>query len=228
MKSSIKNWPAQDRPREKFMEKGWEALTTAEVIAILLRTGTQESSAVDIAKELLSIFKDDLNTIARLSEKELAKIKGIGPTKAITILASLELAKRRHLQEAFQRVEVSDPKTVYDLMAPELIDKNVEEFWVLLLNRQNKLLERKKVFQGGMHGVYVDPKVIFTEALNAKASGIIMVHNHPSGSLTPSQADKDITQRIFRLGKDLELPLRDHLIVAGKGYFSFAEQGLIG
>lgn len=228
-KLSIKNWPSQDRPREKFLQNGWEALTHAEILAILLGTGTTDASAVDIAKMLLSKYKEDLSAIAKLQPIEMQKaVKGIGIAKAINILAALELGKRLKLDQALEKREISDPQSVFDLMGPILRDKTIEEFWVLFLNRQGKLLDFKKIFQGGNHGVYVDPKVIFKEALLLNSSAIIMVHNHPSGTLYPSQQDTDLTHKVFRLGKELELHLRDHVIIAGNRYYSFVENGIIG
>ncbi len=224
---NIKKWAKEDRPREKLLLKGKASLTDAELIAILLRTGTAAQSAVDLAKRLLQSVNHNLDELARLSVADLMKIKGIGQAKAIAIVSALELGRRRKETLPDERPRVTSSAQAFELIKAELLDLPQEEFWVLLLSRSTQLIKKQKISLGGLHATYVDPKVIFKHALEAGASNLILAHNHPSGNTAPSQQDIDLTQKIKEGGRLLDIQLLDHLIVAGKSYLSFADQGLL-
>ena len=224
---NIKKWAAEDRPREKLILKGTSALSDTELIAILLGTGTASMSAVDVAKNILQNVGNNLDDLARLSVKDLTKIKGIGEAKAITIVSALELGRRRKEASPQTRLKVSGSKDAYDFVKGDMMDLSHEEFWVLLLNRAHRIIKKQQISLGGVHGTVADPKIIFKLALEELASGIIVAHNHPSGNLTPSQQDIDLTKKLKEAGKLLEVQLLDHLIVAGKNYFSFADEGML-
>lgn len=224
---NIKDWAAEDRPREKLTLKGKAALSDAELIAILLGTGTAKLSAVDLAKNILQAVSNDLNELARLSVKDLIKIKGIGEAKAITIISALELGRRRKDFQAEERPRVMGSADAYDLLKADLLDIPHEAFWVVLLNRANRVIKKHQVSQGGVAGTVADPKIIFKVAIEELASGIILAHNHPSGNLSASQADIDLTKKLKESGKLLDIQVLDHIIVGDKSYFSFADEGLL-
>lgn len=224
---NIKSWAAEDRPREKLLLKGTAALSDAELIAILLGTGTSDMSAVDVAKSMLQQAGNNLDDLARFTVKDLMKIKGIGEAKAITIVSALELGRRRKEIGTQEKPKITASKDAYDLLKGDLMDLPYEEFWLLLLNRANRVIKKHKISLGGVHGTVADPKIIFKTALEELASGMIVAHNHPSGNLTPSQQDIDLTRKLKEAGKLLEIQLLDHLIVAGKQYYSFADEGLL-
>jgi DNA repair protein RadC len=224
---NIKSWSPEDRPREKLLAKGTSALTDAELIAILIGSGTAKLSAVDVSKKVLQHVDNQLNELARLSVKELMKVKGIGEAKAITIVAALELGRRRKELDPANKTKISSSAASFELLKGDLMDLSHEEFWVLLLNRANKLIKKKKVSEGGVSGTVADPKIIYKMALEELASGVIVAHNHPSGNLTASQSDIELTKKLKEAGKFLEIQLLDHIIVAGSKYLSFADEGLI-
>lgn len=224
---NIKSWAKEDRPREKLLLKGTSALSDTELIAILLGTGTASMSAVDVAKTILQTVGNNLDDLARLSVKDLTKIKGIGQAKAITIVSALELGRRRKETNTQTRPKISGSKDAYDLLKGDLMDLAHEEFWVVLLNRANRIIKKQQISLGGVHGTVADPKIIFKLALEELASGIIVAHNHPSGNLIASQQDIDLTKKLKEAGKLLEIQLLDHLIVAGKNYYSFADEGVL-
>ncbi len=224
---NIKDWNPEDRPREKLLLKGTSALSDAELIAILIGSGTANLSAVEVSKKILLHGKNNLNELAKLSVKELMKVKGIGEAKAITIVAALELGRRRKDVNVDEKPKINTSKDVFDLIKGDLMDLPHEEFWVLLLNRANLVIKKKRVSEGGVSGTVADPKIIFKMALEELASGIVMAHNHPSSNLTPSQSDRDLTKKMKEAGKFLDVTLFDHVIVAGNKYFSFADEGLI-
>lgn len=224
---NIKDWAAEDRPREKLTLKGKAALSDAELIAILLGTGTAKLSAVDLAKNILLAVSNDLNELARLSVKDLMKIKGIGEAKAITIISALELGRRRKDFQAEERPRVMGSADAYDLLKADLLDIPHEAFWIVLLNRANRVIKKHQVSQGGVAGTVADPKIIFKVAIEELASGIILAHNHPSGNLSASQADIDLTKKLKESGKLLDIQVLDHIIVGDKSYFSFADEGLL-
>jgi DNA repair protein RadC len=221
----IKDWAAEDRPREKLLAKGSASLSDAELIAILLGTGSASMSAVDLAKVILQRASNNLDDLARLSVSDLMKIKGVGQAKAISIISALELGRRRREGDVPQRPAITTSAEAYQLVQQDLIDLPHEAFWVILLNRANRFIRKMQISRGGVHGTVADPKLIFKAALDELASGIIVVHNHPSGNLTPSTADTDLTKKLNEGARLLEIRLIDHLIIAGKKYFSFADEG---
>lgn len=223
----IKSWAEADRPREKLLLKGTSSLSDAELIAILIGSGTARLSAVEVAKQVLLSVKNNLHDLAKLSVKELIKNKGIGEAKAITIVAAMELGRRRRDGALEEKPKVNGSKDAFDLMKGELMDLPHEEFWVLLLNRAHRLIRKKRISEGGVSGTVADPKIIYKLALEDLASGIIVIHNHPSGNLTASQSDIDLTKKLKEAGKVMEVALLDHLIIAGQKYYSFADEGLL-
>lgn len=224
---NIKRWAAEDRPREKLVMKGKSSLSDAELIAILLGTGTAALSAVDLAKNILQFVNNDLNELARLTVKDLTKIKGIGEAKAITIISALELGRRRKDSLVEERPKVTGSADIFEVIKADLLDMPHEVFWIVLLNRANRVIKKQQISQGGVAGTVADPKIIFKIAVEELASGLILAHNHPSGNLNPSQADIDLTKKLKESGKLLDIQVLDHLIVAGKKYFSFADEGLM-
>ena len=209
------------------MSKGISSLSDAELIAILIGSGTAKLSAVDVAKKVLAYVENNLDSLAKLTVKELMKAKGIGEAKAITIVAALELGRRRKDQSPDEKPKIDGSKTAFDLIKGDLMDLPHEEFWVILLNRANRVIRKKRVSEGGVSGTVADPKIIFKLAVDELASGIIVVHNHPSGNLKPSESDINLTKKIKEAGKVLEIAMLDHLIIAHDRYFSFADEGLV-
>lgn len=224
---NILKWAEADRPREKLLLKGKMALSDAELIAILIGSGSRELSAVDLSKNILSQSNNDLNTLAKQSVAELQKFKGIGEAKAISIVSALELGRRRKVFESVKKIKISNSKDAYELIKPELMDQPVEQFWVIMLKRNNEVIQKRVISLGGVSGTVADPKVIFKKALEDLASGIILVHNHPSGNLAPSQADIKLTEKLKSAGNLLEIPVLDHIIFTDDGYYSFADESLI-
>ena len=224
---NIKSWSPEDRPREKLILKGKSALSDAELIAILLGSGTSSLSAVELAKKVLQPAGNNLHELARHTVKDLIKIKGIGEAKALTIVAALELGRRRKEIEGNEKPKITGSRDAYDILKADLMDISHEEFWIVLLNRANRVIKKSQISQGGVAGTVADPKIIFKLALEELASGIILAHNHPSGNLTASQADLDLTKKIKDAGKLLDIQVLDHIIVAAQKYFSFADEGLL-
>jgi DNA repair protein RadC len=224
---SIKSWAEGDRPREKFVAKGRHVLTDAELVAILIRSGSKKESAVELSKRILSHFENNLNELARLSVTDLKKFKGIGEAKAIAIAAALELGRRRKETETVKREKISSSKDIFEIFRPQLMDLPHEEFHMLLLNRSNSVIRKEFVSRGGVAGTVVDPKIIFKIALEHLASSIILCHNHPSGNLKPSAEDIALTRKIKEAGAFLEIPVLDHIIFSDSGYFSFADEGMM-
>lgn len=224
---TIKSWAEEDRPREKLLLKGKAALSDAELIGILLGSGSSELSAVDLAKLILSTVNYNLDSLARLTVPDLMKFKGIGEAKAITIVSALEVGRRRKDQIPEKKIKISSSKDVYQLMRPSLMDLSHEEFWVVLLNRGNQVIQKHIVSSGGVSGTVADPKIIFKKALDHLASSIILVHNHPSGNINPSEADRQLTNKLKEAGKFLDVPVLDHIIFTDEKYFSFADEGLL-
>ena len=224
---SIKNWAEHDRPREKMLEKGQKALSDAELLAILLGSGSANESAVDLSKRILSSVSNNLAELSRLGIPELRKFRGVGPAKAINIMAALELGRRRRQSESLQRQTITSSRDAFELMQPIVGDLAYEEFWVITLNRSNKVKRTLCISEGGVEGTVADPKKIFKMALEDNASGVILCHNHPSGALRPSENDVKITRKCKEAGAFLELPVLDHLIIGHEKYFSFADEGLL-
>jgi DNA repair protein RadC len=232
MESAIKNlkisqWAEEDRPREKLLLKGRASLSDAELIGILIGSGTVSESAIDVARNILSQSKNDLNELAKLSVKDLQKFKGIGEARAIAIISALELGRRRKEQEPAKKARIGSSADIYHLMMPELLDLNHEEFWIVLLNRANFVIRKEAISSGGVSGTLADPKIIFKSALENLASAMILVHNHPSGNLKPSEADIQLTRKIKNAGALLEIPVLDHIIFTNQSYYSFADENKI-
>ena len=225
--NSIKSWAVNDRPREKFIQKGKETLTDTELLAILIRSGTKDRSALIVARDILSLANDNLAVLAKLQLKDFTSVKGIGSTKAVTLMAAIELGRRRRLSEAEVRVDISSSKDAYYLMKPLLEDLQVEQFWVLYLNNANKVLDKLRISQGGMTATIVDVRVILKKALELNSTGIILCHNHPSGTLRASEADCELTEKVKVSAKLMDIQLLDHIIVTDQSYFSFADEGMI-
>lgn len=224
---SIKDWADDDRPREKLLLKGKGALSDAELIAILIASGNRNESAVDLSKRILQSLDNNINKLAKLSVNDLMKFKGVGEAKAITIIASLELGRRRKTADVLEKENVGGSKDAFQILQLKLEDLPHEEFWVILLNRANKVIDTKLIGRGGVSSTVVDSKVIFSFALESLASGIILGHNHPSGNLKPSNSDIRLTKKIVDAGKIMEVPILDHIIVGDNEYFSFADEGMI-
>ncbi len=223
----IRSWAEEDRPREKLLLKGRTVLSDAELIAILIGSGTTSLSAVDVGKIILKSVNYNLNELARLSVRDLQKFKGIGQAKAISIVSALELGRRRKEQEPAQREKITCSEDAYHIMRPHLLDLPHEEFWIILLNRANMVMKTHSVSHGGISGTVADPKIIFKVALENRASSIILAHNHPSGNLKPSEADIKLTQKLKEGGNMLDLPVLDHIIFTDESYLSFADEGMI-
>lgn len=223
----IKQWAAEDRPREKLLNKGTSVLSDAELIAILLGSGTARQSAVDLARQLLLNGNNSLDDLARMSISELKKTKGIGTVKAIVLAAAMELGRRRKESISVDKPKVTGSRDAFELLHADLMDLPNEEFWVLLLNRANRVVRKKRISEGGLSGTVADPRIIFKLALEELACSIIVAHNHPSGNLVASQSDIELTKRLKEAGKVMEIQLLDHLIIAGNKYFSFADEGMM-
>lgn len=224
----IKEWDEADRPREKLLVKGTASLSDAELLAILIGSGTRGCSAVDLAKKILNDNNKNLNDLSKLSISALvAKYHGIGEAKAITIVAALELARRKAIIAQPEKYIVNSSQTAFKLLHPLLTDLRHEEFWIVLLNRANKVIKTICVSQGGITGTVTDIRIIMRHAVEVLATGIILSHNHPSGNLRPSDQDIKITHRIRDAGEIFEIPVIDHLIISDNGYYSFADEGIL-
>ncbi len=226
-KLSIKNWADEDKPREKLLLKGKSALSDAELLGILLGSGSTDLSAVDLAKQILASAHHNLNDLAKLTVIDLQKFKGIGEAKAITIVSALELGRRRKESAKTEREKILSSKNGYEMMQEHLLDLPHEEFWIILLNRANEVIRKIQISSGGVSATVADPKIIFKAAIENLASSIVLVHNHPSGNLKPSQQDIDLTKKLKESGKMLEIPILDHLIFTDHAYFSFADEGIL-
>jgi DNA repair protein RadC len=224
---SIKEWSLEDRPREKLLAKGISSLSDAELIAIIIGSGTRDESAVELSRRILGSVQHNLNELGKLTVDDLQKYKGIGEAKAIGIVAALELGRRRKLSEVVDRQKISSSHDVYEIFHPLLADLPHEEFWIVLLNRSNKIIERVKISQGGISGTVTDVRLILRTALDKLASSLILCHNHPSGNHQPSDADLAITQKIKESGKLMDIALLDHIIVTDGSYYSFADESII-
>jgi DNA repair protein RadC len=227
MSIKITDWAVEDRPREKFIQNGTASLSDAELLAILISSGTKDKSAVDLGRELLGMANNNLNNLGKLTIADLRKVHGIGPARAVTIAAALELGRRRKLSEVQYVPQIRSSKDVSDIFQPLLSDLLHEEFWILFLNRSNKVINRMKLSQGGISGTVTDVRLVMKKAIECLASGIIVCHNHPSGNLNPSESDNKITQKIKEAGNLMDIQLLDHLIISDKDYYSFADNGLL-
>lgn len=224
---TIKNWADDDKPREKLIQKGAKSLSDAELIAILIGSGNKNETAVELSKRILNQFNNNLNELGKKSILDLMQFNGIGEAKAISIIAALELGKRRKLSEVIEKTKITSSQDVYDYFQAFISDLNHEEFWVLFLNRSNKVIDHYKVSQGGVAGTVIDVKIIVKNALEKLASSVILCHNHPSGNLQPSDADMNITKKIAEAAKFFDINMLDHLIIGDNSYFSFADNGML-
>ncbi len=226
-KLSIKNWAEADRPREKMLMRGSSALTDSELLAILIGSGSRTESAVELAQRILRQAEDSLHLLGKMSVQEMTKIKGVGPAKAVTISAALELGRRRKNTEVEDRPKITCSRDAYNVLTPLFIDLPHEEMWALLLDRANKVEHKMQVSKGGISGTVVDVRLILREAINRYTSGIILAHNHPSGNCVPSNQDIQITKKLKEGCKLMDINLLDHLIVCDKKYYSFGDEGII-
>lgn len=224
---SIKEWAKDDRPREKLRAKGAQQLSDSELLAILLREGTRSRTAVDLARDILKLGNNDLGMLGKLSVADLMKVKGVGEAKAIIIAAALELGRRRQGHMGSEKVTIKNSKAVANYIQSQLRDLIHEVFGVIYLNRANRIKHHEIISVGGITGTVADPRIIFKKALEEEATGLILFHNHPSGSLKPSKADEELTEKIVQAGKLFDIRVLDHIIVSDDGYFSFADEGLI-
>lgn len=226
-KLSINHWAEEDRPREKMMRKGAEALSIAELLAILIGSGTTEDSAVSLMQKVLSRCDNNINTLGKWSLNDFTSFKGLGPAKGITIMAALELGKRRAMQEPIERAVIKESTDIYNIFHPLLCDSPQEEFWLLLLNQAAKVIDKVRISQGGIDQTTVDVRSVMREAILVRATQIAMVHNHPSGNLKPSNEDINITNKIKKASDLLNIRLIDHVIVTDGNFYSFHDHGLI-
>ncbi|MGQ7945346.1 RadC family protein [Flavobacterium sp. WC2509] len=222
----ITHWSEDDKPREKLMLKGKSVLSDAELIAILIGSGNRNESAVDLSKRILASVDHNLNALGKLSIAQLINFKGIGEAKAISIIAAMELGRRRRSEDVIELTKVTSSKAVFEVMQPIIGELSHEEFWVLFLNNSNKILFKAQLSKGGMTGTVVDTRIVFKIALEQNATSIILTHNHPSGKLQASDADIQITKRIKNAGQQLDIPVLDHIIIAERGYYSFVDEGI--
>ncbi len=224
---SIKNWSQDDQPREKLQYKGRETLSDAELVAILIGSGNKEESAVALCKRILASVDNNLSELGKLSVIELMAFKGIGEAKAITIAAALELGRRRRGEEALEKNKITSSRSAFELMQPKIGELQHEEFWIIYLNNSNKVIQKNQLSKGGITGTLVDVRLVLKNALEVGATGLILAHNHPSGALKPSEADKQITNKLRKAAQSIDIKVLDHLIITEKAYFSFSDRSLL-
>lgn len=222
----ITHWSEDDKPREKLMLKGKSVLSDAELIAILIGSGSRNESAVDLSKRILASVNNNLNTLGKLTIAQLMNFKGIGEAKAISIIAAMELGRRRRSEDVIELTKITSSKAVFEVMQPIIGELPHEEFWVMFLNNSNKILFKTQLSKGGMTGTVIDIRLVFKVALEQNATAIILTHNHPSGKLQPSDADIQMTKKIKSAGQQLDIPVLDHIIITERGYFSFVDEGI--
>jgi DNA repair protein RadC len=225
--SAIPQWAESDRPREKLLLKGKAALTDAELLAILIRSGTPKQSAIDLSKQILKTVNNNLVELSRLAVSDLTQFKGMGEVKAITIVAALELGRRRRGAEALQRKTITSSADAYEVLQMHIGDIDYEQFAIIMLNQANQVLKVESISEGGVTGTVVDPKRVFRTALTNNAINIILAHNHPSGSLKPSKNDLDLTQKLKKAGEFLQIMVLDHLILGDNKFLSMADEGYL-
>ena len=226
--TSIKDWSVEDRPREKLLKSGVQSLSNAELIALLIGSGTREVNAVELSRNLLASVSNNLHELSRLGPGELVKTKGIGTARAITLMAAIELGSRKSNSYAEEKISIKNSQTAFELLYPVIGELEHEEFWIIILNRAHKVIKTEKISQGGLTGTVIDTRMILKHALDKRATSLIISHNHPSGNKTPSEADINITKKIKNAAEIMDISVLDHVIVAGQSYFSFADEGLMG
>lgn len=223
----IKDWAPEDRPREKLLSKGIKSLTDAELLAILIGSGQKNESAVEVAKKVLNLTQNNLNELGKLSKKDFETIKGIGEAKAIILISALELGRRRKFSESREKYKINSSKDAFNFMQPFFEDLSYEEFWVIYMNRSNRITDQIKISQGGVSGTVIDVRIILKHAIEKLASNLIICHNHPSGNLQPSESDKQITNKLKEAAKFHDIQVLDHLIISDNSYYSFADEGIM-
>ncbi|MEI7508714.1 MAG: DNA repair protein RadC [Flavobacterium sp.] len=226
MYTPINQWAEDDRPREKFLLKGKSALSDSELLAILIGSGSRNESAVQLCQRILASVNNNLNHLGKLSIQQLTEFKGIGEAKAISIAAALELGRRRRVEETIELNKITSSKAVFEIMQPIIGELSHEEFWVLYLNNSNKVLYKAQLSKGGLTGTVVDTRIIFKTALEYNATSLILTHNHPSGKLQASDADKEVTRKLKLAGQQLDILVLDHIIITENGYYSFNDEGI--
>ena len=226
-KLSIKNWSEEDQPREKLMKLGRQVLSDAELLAILIGSGSRSESAIELCKRILYQSDNNINQLAKLSVNDLMKFKGIGEAKAISIIAALEIGRRRKSEDVIVKTSIASSTHLYEYIKPVLEDLPHEEFWIVLLSRANKIIDKQLIGRGGISETTADIKLIFKKSIESLASGIILAHNHPSGNLKPSQSDINLTNKIIEASKLMDIKVLDHLIIGDGNYYSFADEGII-
>ncbi|WP_452597354.1 RadC family protein [Pontimicrobium sp. MEBiC01747] len=224
---SIKNWSEGDQPREKLLNKGKEVLSDAELVAILIGSGNKHESAVDLCKRILASVNNNLSELGKLTTKQLMNFNGIGEAKAVSIVAALELGRRRRGSEALDRKKITSSRSVFELMQPIIGELPHEEFWIIYVNNSNKVIQKNQLSKGGITGTLVDVRLALKMALEVGAIGIVLAHNHPSGTLSPSKADIALTKKLKLASESLDIKVLDHLIITEKSYFSFADSNLL-
>lgn len=224
---SIKNWADDDKPREKLVLKGSTVLSDAELIAILIGSGSRNESAVELSKRILASVNHNLNELGKLSVNQLKKFKGIGEAKAVTIAAALEMGRRRRREDNIKITKITGSKDAFELLYPLMGELQHEEFWIVYLNNSNKVVHKSQLSKGGITGTLVDVRLVLKQALELGAVGLILAHNHPSGTLKPSTADKQITEKLKKASEALDIKILDHLILTQHDYLSFADQGIL-
>lgn len=224
---SIKHWSDDDKPREKLVRKGKSALSDAELVAILIGSGSKNESAVELSKRILASVNNNLNELGKLSIKQLMQFKGIGEAKAVTIAAALEMGRRRRGEEVHRIAKINSSNDAFELLLPQMGDLEHEEFWIVYLNNANKVLLTSQLSKGGLTGTLVDLRIIMKQALEVGAVGLILAHNHPSGTLKPSKADQEVTQKIQKAASALDIKVLDHLIITQQDYYSFADHHIL-
>jgi len=226
MYTPINQWAEDDRPREKFLLKGKSSLSDSELLAILIGSGSRNESAVQLCQRILFSVDNNLNLLGKLSIQKLTEFKGIGEAKAITIAAALELGRRRRSEDVEELKKITSSKAVFEIMQPIIGELPHEEFWILYLNNSNKVIHKAQLSKGGITGTVVDSRIVFKTAFEQNATSIILTHNHPSGKLQASEADKEITQKLKLAGQQLDIVIIDHIIITEKGYYSFQDEGI--
>ncbi|MEP0132480.1 MAG: DNA repair protein RadC [Eudoraea sp.] len=224
---SIKNWSDDDKPREKLVHKGRSVLSNAELIAILIGSGTKNETAVSLSKRILASTNNNLNELGKVSIKQLMKFKGIGEAKAVSIAAALEIGRRRQNEKTMEKAQISGSQAVFDLLQPLVADLPHEEFWIVYLNNSNKVIHKAQLSKGGITGTLVDVRLVMKQALELGAVSLILAHNHPSGALKPSEADKKITNKLQKASEAMDIRVLDHVIITQNKYYSFADNNLI-
>lgn len=224
---SIKNWSDDDKPREKLVQKGKSALSDAELIAILIGSGSKNESAVALSKKILASVNNNLNELGKLSIKQLTQFKGIGEAKAVSIISALEIGRRKRGEEVQKITKINSSRDAFELLRPRIGDLEHEEFWILYLNNANKVLHSALLSKGGLTGTLVDVRIVMRQALELGAIALVLAHNHPSGTLKPSKGDRDVTAKLKRAALALDITILDHIIVTEKDYFSFADEGVL-